>query len=595
MGMAPLYVKYRTSSGDCYVYDVGTNEIVRIGEVIYELLDAVDLLTTAEVREKFRHLGKTDVEDGLAQLGKQRSRGILGEHGPQVSARAEQVLCEDKEQSFGGFLRDHSRLLTLELSQECNLRCEYCCYGQHYPGTRRTHDKKTMSLETAKTVIKDFVSRHPKKCRVGFYGGEPLLEFELLKQIVFFTEEYAAQCGIDAEFNISTNGTLLTDEVIHFFAQHHFHVLISLDGPKEVHDRYRVFRNDRHPEERRGSYDVVMQGVKRFVELYPEYPGRGILVTLTATSDVRAIDKLLASLSSSYSTVLASVVRDVPNAPKGNETNAAFRYGCWAVRPCEGGDCRRELSPSEPNREGSGALIDLEASPEMSESHRLPDFCNWTAESAHHYKSERERFNNLLTGNSDAEQLQTSYPVSRSMFLENAKSLHRRSITRQPSPVTFTYRCFPGTTRTFCSADGKLYSCERTETGEVFRLGTANEGVDTDRAIWLSEACRLLSDCGNCVAKRVCPLCAAMLTEDKESGRLDAMACKDMCQRIVHGLPSGLAAYTAIMETCQDQAVVDQIVGETKEDEWLETLQYRVTKELFIGADVDVEELEEMS
>ena len=70
--------------------------------------------------------------------------------------------------------------------------------------------------------------------------------------MVAYAKEVAAKKGIKVEFSISTNGTLMTDEKIHFLVAHEFAVSISLDGPKESHDRYRIYRNDRHPERRGG-------------------------------------------------------------------------------------------------------------------------------------------------------------------------------------------------------------------------------------------------------------------------------------------------------------------------------------------------------
>lgn len=593
MGIAPLFVRYQTQSGNYYVYDVGTNEIIRVGRVIYEILGSVGVLDEAELIKKYHYLGERHVRDALARLDVQQSQGILHDTGPQVSVKADRVYCQGMDQSFGSFLRDHSRLLTLELTQECNLRCEYCCYGDHYPQLRN-YSKVTMSLETAKSAIEHYLSRRPQKCRVGFYGGEPLLELELLKEIVLFAEEHARRCGLEAEFNMTTNGTLLTDEIIHFLAKHRFNVLISLDGPKEVHDRYRVFRNGRHPEDRRGSYDVVMNAVERFAELYPDYPGRGVVVTLTATSDIEAIDNLLASLAPSYSLVIASLVRDLPSNSKGDGKDAAFRYGCWATLPCQGGGCGKEWRSSEQDLQGSGVFAHLPVAPEMSKSQDLPDFCNWTKESTNRYRSGMQRFNRELSQNADDEVVQTHCPVSRSMFLANAKSLHHRGITSRPLPANFAYRCFPGSTRTFCSAGGDLYPCERTEAGEVFRLGTADSGVSTDRALRLAEVCRLLSDCGNCVAKRLCPLCAAAVSEEKDSERADALAFRKSCQSIVENLPMQLSAYTAIMETCPDREAVDKIVTKGPDDDWVESLQFLVTEEQMTkDVDLELEELEE--
>ena len=104
-------------------------------------------------------------------------------------------------------------------------------------------------------AITDYANHRPDDFVIGFYGGEPLLEFELLKRIVLFCETLDDSVVATPRFNVTTNGTLLTDEVIHFLVGHRFNVTISLDGPKHVHDRYRVFRNENSAEERRGSFE----------------------------------------------------------------------------------------------------------------------------------------------------------------------------------------------------------------------------------------------------------------------------------------------------------------------------------------------------
>ena len=124
--------------------------------------------------------------------------------------------------------------------------------------------------------------------------------FDLLRQLVLFAEELSSQCGMEQTFVLTTNGTLLNDEAIHFLVEHNFVVTISLDGPKEVHDRYRVFRSEEYPERRCGSYDIVMNNIQRFVKLYPEYRRRGLAVTVTGQLKIAEINALLKELTVSF-------------------------------------------------------------------------------------------------------------------------------------------------------------------------------------------------------------------------------------------------------------------------------------------------------
>ena len=165
-------------------------------------------------------------------------------------------------------------------------------------------------------------------------GESRSCEFDLLKQIVLFAEEQAGQFATSVGFSITTNGTLLTDEKIHFLAQHEFSVLVSLDGDKKSHDRYRIFRNQNRPEKRIGSFDTVIKNMTRFVELYPEYLGHGIAVTLTATSDFQAIEQFVSKWEPSYPTIMANFVQAVPDDPRAGCGDRCIQLGRLRTVPC---------------------------------------------------------------------------------------------------------------------------------------------------------------------------------------------------------------------------------------------------------------------
>ena len=129
-----------------------------------------------------------------------------------------------------------------------------------------------MSLDTANCAVARFLSHKPKEATIGFYGGEPLLEFERMKEIVAFAEQLAADNGVELRFNVTTNGTLLSEEKIHYLVAHKFAVMISLDGNKESHDRYRVFKNTGHPEQAEAhstSSSETWNGSLNFIRTIP--------------------------------------------------------------------------------------------------------------------------------------------------------------------------------------------------------------------------------------------------------------------------------------------------------------------------------------
>jgi len=140
-----------------------------------------------------------------------------------------------------------------EISQSCNLRCIYCTNGGKYYHNRSS-SSKSINFTLAKTgldYIYNFIKdRKNKEFSIGFYGGEPLLKFEVIKKIVIYSSTLFKQWRL--RFNITTNGTLLNDRIIDFLIDNRFDVTISLDGPKENHDAKRVFHDGK------GTFQMIM-------------------------------------------------------------------------------------------------------------------------------------------------------------------------------------------------------------------------------------------------------------------------------------------------------------------------------------------------
>lgn len=151
---------------------------------------------------------------------------------------------------------------TLQVTQRCNLRCSYCAYSGNYEN--RSHSPKSMTFETARRAI-DMVLSHSEDAQnptIGFYGGEPLLEFPLIKECVDYIRQQAPDRNIS--YTMTTNGTLLTPDIYGYLLENGFNVLISLDGPKVIHDQSRKFPNGN------GSYDIIMENIRNILNQYPQ-------------------------------------------------------------------------------------------------------------------------------------------------------------------------------------------------------------------------------------------------------------------------------------------------------------------------------------
>lgn len=153
-----------------------------------------------------------------------------------------------------------------EITQNCNLRCKYCVFNGEYIN-KRSLSTKNMSLKTARAALDnvfDFTkNRDKKELVIGFYGGEPLLNKKLVKEIVDYSRSLFS--GWNIMYSLTTNLTLLDDKMIDFFIEHNFKLLVSLDGPEENHDAKRVTQDNG------GSFNIIYNNLKKIKEKNSDY------------------------------------------------------------------------------------------------------------------------------------------------------------------------------------------------------------------------------------------------------------------------------------------------------------------------------------
>ncbi len=219
-----------------YIYDSGSGS-----------LHECDEATSAYVRFKFEGLGEepklsaekiAEIESDLAQL---KAKGLF------LSAEAK--VFPPKSHNV--------KALCLHICHDCNLRCRYCFADEGAYHSAR----EFMSEQTAKTAI-DFLlanSGDRKILEVDFFGGEPLMCLQTIKNVVAYAKEQAAKLGKKFLFTTTTNALLLDDDAIEFFNNEMENVVLSLDGRKEVHDAIRKTVNGK------GSFDLVIDKIKKFV------------------------------------------------------------------------------------------------------------------------------------------------------------------------------------------------------------------------------------------------------------------------------------------------------------------------------------------
>ncbi len=170
------------------------------------------------------------------------------------------LFTEDEFESLAIDYKNNSKVIKamcLHVAHTCNLNCSYCFASQgKYQG-----DRALMSFETGKQAF-DFLianSGTRRNLEVDFFGGEPLMDWEVVKQLVKYARSIEKEKGKNFRFTLTTNGMLIDDEVIDFLNEEMSNVVLSLDGRREVNDHFRKDYSGR------GSYDTIVPKFKKLV------------------------------------------------------------------------------------------------------------------------------------------------------------------------------------------------------------------------------------------------------------------------------------------------------------------------------------------
>ncbi len=228
-------------SGSVHVVDGLAYDVI----ALYENSPAEDIVSA--MKEKYPDEPESEIRECISEVEELKKCGKL--------------FSDDRfEAATSGFKTKNNEVkaLCLHVSHSCNLNCAYCFAGQgRYKG-----ETAMMSLETGKRALEFLIENSGRRTNleVDFFGGEPLMNLEVVKALVAYARSREKDTGKLFRFTLTTNGVLLDDEAIEFANREMNNVVLSLDGRKEVNDRFRKnFAGE-------GSYDLILPKFKKFVE-----------------------------------------------------------------------------------------------------------------------------------------------------------------------------------------------------------------------------------------------------------------------------------------------------------------------------------------
>jgi uncharacterized protein len=481
----PFIKKFKTDAYS-YVYNVNTNQILRVDDTIYDILDDYGKLSVDELIEKhYEKWGVDLLRQKLAAIDEAKSNGLFSHCRPTSIE-----YPENHEVAIKMALDSQLGQVVLDVTESCNMRCRYCFYSGHYQYVR-THSPRVMSFETARKAIDFYCSRAEKEkdLTISFYGGEPLIGFnKVIKPCV----EYIKQNWPDRSviFALTTNGTLLTDRIIiPFLIEHNFRLSISLDGPQSIHDNYRVLRTQK------GSFERIIRNLTKLKNHDREYFNK-----MVSFLGVAAPPYDLKEVSDFYSSF--DLIED-------SFSPRQLRYGFMNI-------------------------LDTDL---------LQNFDQKDSKSQDSIKFLWGQYLKYVT---EGKPFAREIWLAKALFDDTFSMIHNRLMSSLPERCYPNGICLPGKRKLFVDCDGNFYMCERV--GYAFCIGNVVDGFDVKKiSNLIAEYCEMsTNDCCDCWAIRLCDAC--FLRAQKGSA-LDVSRKRESCAVHRKKMEWFLGNYCRILET----------------------------------------------
>lgn len=457
-----------------YFFDVNKNKIINVDEEIYQIINDPE-----EIRSS-----------GHPVIQKLRDQGYLSNN------RVEEIK-HSNGRMLDELLGYNLKKIILQVTQNCNFRCNYCVYSGSY--VNRVHSNKRMDFATAQKGI-DFLIEHSKDAKdidISFYGGEPLLEMNLIIQCMDYAIKAAE--GKNVSFSLTTNGSLLNEANVKRLLGYNLRITVSMDGPQEIHDKHRTFASNGC-----GTFNAVYDNIKRIVEKYPEIKKNlSFSMVMDPTAQFNCLDEFVASEEEFFneSAVIGSFVSN-------NYRNDRIQFSENFVGEWEYSKFKYLLFVlGKVSKANNSQLIRA---------------------------AYREHFE----------------------YISNS----HRNIAPLAKQDHHSGPCVPGQIRLFMSTDAHFYPCERvSETSDIMRIGNIEEGFFFDKIEKLLNVGQLTEEnCKECYAFRNCRVCASL---SDDGNQLSKEAKLKACQDVRYNFDEMLKDVCTLKECGLKKEMVQKITG----------------------------------
>ena len=458
------FVKFKDYSGNQYFYDAWKNRIHHINDCFIETINLIDRYgideivptltprySREEIHRNYRKIKEIEERNSYIQRLKER-----------VLKNPEVLLTKLTSERFEEAI-SNIKQLTLEVTQACNFRCKYCVYSGEYQ-YHRTHKEKMMPFEIAQKSIDYFFSlvNSPKRTLryhsvyFGFYGGEPLLAYELIEKCVEYIKGIKTKEKI--HFTITTNGSLLNFTMIDFFIRNNFSIIISLDGPKEEHDKFRRFHDNT------GTFDKVWNYILKIKERDEEY-----FLNNVSFASVYCAEHNLLNMERFFS--------------KNFKINKV------------------RISPTKPDNTNFYENLEVKSK----------------EKSKNNLKRLNKRYMSAMVAGKPVSNFLNSLFSSSLLKIKDRDTFSLdEKLAGKYKAFGVSSTCFPGGEKLYVGVDGVFYICERVN--QFFSIGDCKSGIDYMKVKKIVELYSrfVLENCLFCEARRFCNLCIAH--HNKEAG-----------------------------------------------------------------------------